>query len=226
MTLAHRDLDEVADELDAVVTPETVAAFRPRFNIAPTDVHLLLRLAGHERHLDPALWGFKGRGKSPLLINARAETVASRAAFRAAFGGQRCVVPADGFYEWSGQGADRQPFWIRRADGRLLLFAGLYEEDHAASPRSGLAIATGLRFTVITTSANTFMARLHDRMPVILDPADVEAWLESGPGELLRPAREAALLATPASKRVNSVKNDDPACLVPETSGRGQLPLF
>jgi putative SOS response-associated peptidase YedK len=221
MTLTRRDLDEVADELEAVncrprggrLPPGMAASYRPRFNVAPTDNHPMLRLRGSSaRELVPALWGLAPPGKpektAPLLINARAETAAVKASFREAFASRRCVIPADGFYEWEGQGPTRRPFWIRPPGPQLLLFAGLYDD------RGG-----ELRFTVLTTAANPDVAALHDRMPALLAPDQVTAWLREGPPALLRPAPRGSLLATPVSRRVNSVKNDDPGCLAPEEEG-------
>jgi putative SOS response-associated peptidase YedK len=253
MTLSRRDIDEVADELGAVYRPEMAALYRPRFNVAPTDCHPVLRAApaggawgvgcagggagaGARRwELVPARWGLgrPGRG-GPLLINARSETAHVLDSFREAFARRRCVIPADGFYEWKGGGETRQPFWLHPPDGRLLLFAGLYDEGPDGE----------VRFTVLTTTANRVVAALHDRMPVILAPPGgaqdgaagagapdaVARWLRDGPRDLLRPAPEGALVATPVSRRVNSVKNDDPACLLPEAEGSHpqdrQLRLF
>jgi putative SOS response-associated peptidase YedK len=204
MTLSRRELAELADELDALPVEGAAAAYRPRYNVAPTDVHPIVRLYGGRRRLEPAGWGFvRGPGRPPLF-NARAETAPIKDSFRDAFVNGRCVVPADGFYEWTGAGEDRRPFWLHRADGKLLLFAGLCEP---AAPHGGRS------FTVLTTEPNALVARLHDRMPVILAPADVDTWLRHGAPALLRPAPEDTLVATPVSTRVNSVRNDDPACL-------------
>jgi putative SOS response-associated peptidase YedK len=224
MTLARDDFDEVADELEALYAPELAAAYRPRYNVAPTDPHLILRLQGKgDRWLQRGTWGFYGGPKRPPLFNARAETATTRGSFAAAFAERRCVVPADGFYEWSGPKDARQPFWIHRADGRLLLLAGLYQDGPPGeTPQPP-------RFTVLTTAPNAMMAAVHDRMPVILEPADAATWLQRGDPALLRSAAEDVLRAVPVSSRVNSVKNDDPACLEPvgaETTRPGQLRLF
>ncbi len=223
MTLSRRDLDEVADELEAVYLPGMAASYRPRFNLAPTDAHMVLRLeggAGGRRLLMPAVWGLGLPGRGPLLINARAETAAVLGSFREAFARRRCVIPADGFYEWQGQGETRRPFWIHPPGGGLLRLAGLYDE----------APGGGLRFTVLTTAASSDVAALHDRMPVLLSDEGVGAWLRDGGGALLRPAPGGALVALAVSRRVNSVKNDDPGCLLPEAEGTHpgdrQLRLF
>src|SRR5437868_1842585 len=101
MTLSKRELAEIADELAAIVDAGAAAAYRPRYNIAPTDVHVILRMVDGQRHLEPARWGLPPTGPGrPPLFNARADTAPTKKAFRAAFAGGRCVVPADGFYEW------------------------------------------------------------------------------------------------------------------------------
>jgi putative SOS response-associated peptidase YedK len=221
MTLTRRDLDEVADELEAVHDPEGAALYRPRYNVAPTDVHPVVRLEQGRRRLLPARWGFPGGPGRPVLINARAETAPFRDRFREAFVNGPCIVPADGFYEWSGPADGRRPFWIHRSDGRLLLLAGLLEEDPAA------ASGRGRSFTILTTAANPTVARIHDRMPVVLAPEQAAAWLAGGSHRELAPAPEGVLEATAVSRRVNSVRNDDPGCLAPEDPGRPrQLPLF
>jgi putative SOS response-associated peptidase YedK len=149
-------------------------------------------------------------------INARAETVARMPAFREALKSRRCVVPADGFFEWVGARDARRPLWFHRPDGGLLLFAGLYE-SWQPSPD-----AWQRTFTIMTTSSNSLMAPVHDRMPVVLTGEDVDEWLHPRQEDvrelqrLLRPPPDDLLLATPVSPRVNSVKNDDPECLVPQ----------
>jgi putative SOS response-associated peptidase YedK len=203
MTLTRRELHELADELEAVGDAELAAAYRPRYNVAPTDPHPILRLVGGARRLTPARWGLParpaagGKRRGPL-INVRSETVEFSRKELLADG--RCVVPADGFYEWKRGPGGSEPIWFHRPDGRLLLLAGLWE---------------GEAFTVLTTTPNTLVAEVHDRMPVVLSPDDAEAWLLAPAQKLLRPAPEGALAARPVSGRVNSVRNDDPACLDP-----------
>jgi putative SOS response-associated peptidase YedK len=204
MTLTRRGLTDVADELEAVFAPEAAQAYRPRYNLAPTDTHYVLRLAGGERRLEPARWGFPpSQAGRPPLFNARADTAPTKDAFRAAFFGGRCVVPADGFFEWRG----RTPLWFHRRDGRLLLLAGLWDAGH---------------FTVLTTEPNALVAEVHDRMPVILSEAEAAAWLAAPSQELLHPAPDDVLVATPVSDRVSSIRHDDPQCLAPAA----QLSLF
>jgi putative SOS response-associated peptidase YedK len=231
MTLAWSDLDEVADALEATYDEQLRGLYRPRYNIAPTDRHPVVILAddvearGSGRRLTFAGWGFSRGPKRPPLFNARSETAALRDSFRHAFAARRCVVPADGFYEWSGPKDARQPHWIHRRDGRLLLMAGLYEDGPASDP-AGPGVPAG-RFSVLTTSPNQVVARLHDRMPVILEPGDVDGWLRDGAAALLKPTGEDTLTTQLVSARVNSVKNDDPGCLLPpQTEAPRQLRLI
>lgn len=228
-TLTKKDFRDLARELDASFDEAVIAQFRPRYNIAPTDQSWIVREKREQRQLLPAGWGLvnswapdaKGAFKQ---INARSESAPTRPAFRDAFESRRCIVPADGFFEWTGPKDNRQPIWFHAPDDGLLLFAGLYESWH--NPRDGEWRRT---FTILTTTANDIVAPVHDRMPVIL-PRDVIAdWLHVPAGDaatalaayanrvrdLLRPAANDALVATAVSKRVNSVANDDPSCLEP-----------
>src|SRR5207247_2039135 len=125
ITLTTKGYETLAALLEAEGSSEDAALYRPRYNIAPTDPHWIARLAGATRRLAPARWGIK-RGGGPLAINARAETAARTLA--AAFRDRRCLVPACGFYEWTGPPKDRRPVWFHRERGDLLLLAGLYEE--------------------------------------------------------------------------------------------------
>lgn len=227
MTLTRRSLEEIADELQAAYPPEAADGYRPRYNVAPSDAHPIVRPAPGPTPpvLQMARWGLPrppGERGAPH-INARSETAAVKGTFRAAYDRRRCVVPADGFYEWD-KAADggRRPYWFHRADGALLLLAGLYEDVPGPSG------APQRRFVVLTTAANDLVAPIHDRMPVILPPEAVGPWLTVPARSLLRPAPAGWLVATPVSRRANSVKNDDPACLQPEAVGAqsGQQSLF
>ncbi|AUX48283.1 hypothetical protein SOCE26_098150 [Sorangium cellulosum] len=200
--------------------PRAAALYRPRYNIAPSTVHPVLRAEDGGRALAPALWGFAGRfggggAGTSLLANARAESARTKPTFRGAFAARRCIVPADGFYEWSGPKGARRPTWFRPAAGGLLRMAGLYQP--AKDPETG---QVDLRFIVLTTAASPDVAPVHDRMPVLLAPGDVELWLGEDGGEdverveaLLRPAPPGTLAARAVSPRVNSVVHDDPALL-------------
>ena len=172
---------------------------------------------GRRRRLARATWGLvsprdKDKPKPPIQINARAETVGERGMFRRAFERQRVGVVADGFYEWTGPKNDRRPIRFHRPDGRPFVFAGI------ASPWTHPVTGeVTTRFAIITTTANQLVAPVHDRMPVVLDPADFERWLdpEAGGRDLLRPCPAEWLEATLVSPRVNNPANDDPECIAP-----------
>lgn len=220
-TLTYRKAEVLAAEL-GVAVESLLADYRPRYNIAPTDPHWILRMKYEDREILPARWGlvnsWAGDRKSGFKnINARAETVQTQPAFRDAFKTRRCVVPVDGFFEWTGPKESRQPIWFHRSDGRLIFFAGLYE---SWQPSSGEWERT---FTILTTEPNSLVEPVHNRMPVILSDDDADEWVyrRQEPAalmELLRPADNALLIATPVSQRVNSVKNDDAECLTPSST--------
>ena len=193
----------------------------PRWNIAPTqDAPVVTVGRDGERRIVPLRWGLVPYwADDPTVgtrhINARAETAPTTAAFRDAFVRRRCLVPADGFYEWQQQGGRKQPWWIHHRRGGLLAFAGLRERWQ---PRSGGEPMH--TFTILTTMPNGTVAPLHDRMPVVLEPKDWAAWLDPAtPAELVRsllgPAPEALLEARPVSSFVNRVDNDDARCVEP-----------
>lgn len=219
-TLTYDDPERLAELLGTTVGE--LADYRPRYNIAPTDPHWIVRTRYEDRELLAARWGLVNhwmtdRKQAFKNINARAETVQRTPAFREAFKQRRCVVPADGFFEWTGPKEARKPIWFHRDDGRLILFAGLYETWRPTPDERERT------FTIITTTPNGLLEPIHDRMPVILDDDAVDNWLyvRQSPAalmELLRPARDDLLVATAVSPRVNSVKNDDPECLTPQAA--------
>ena len=221
-TLSYRNAERLALELGVPV--ESLIDYRPRYNIAPTDQHWIVRTKYEDRQLLPACWGLVNhwmtdRKQAFKGINARSETVQKLSSFREAFKERRCVVPADGFFEWIGAKEARQPISFHREDGGLILFAGLYE-SWRPSPDEWERT-----FTILTTTPNALMEPVHDRMPVILEDDAIEDWLyvrqsPSSLMELMRPARAGLLVATPVSARVNSVKNDDPECLEPVAAGQ------
>ena len=191
---------------------------QPRYNIAPTqDVPIMRRTRdGAGRELLMARWGLVPYWADDpkignRLINARAEGVARTPAFREAYARRRCLIPADGFFEWQKDGKDRQPLLVRRRDRAPLAFAGLWERW----PQPGGAVLRSC--TIITCPPNALIARVHNRMPVILAPDDFDRWLDpaAGGGELLAPCPEGWLEALPVSPRVNSPQNDDPECIAP-----------
>jgi putative SOS response-associated peptidase YedK len=218
-TLTYAERERLAEQLGINVEQISEADYKRRFNIAPTDPHWIVRARYEDRLILPAKWGLvnswaKDAKRAASQINARAERLQTSPAFRDAFENRRCVVPADGFFEWRGPKDARQPLWFHRADGSLILFAGLYE-SWPQSPDNWQRT-----FTIVTTEANNLMAPVHDRMPVILDDDAVDEWLNQNEKEpqrlleLLRPIDDDYLIATPVSQRVNSVKNDDPECLI------------
>jgi putative SOS response-associated peptidase YedK len=159
------------------------------------------------------------------MINARAETVAEKPAFRGAFRRRRCLVPADGFYEWRSEGRRKQPYRIRLKSGTTFAFAGLWEHREAPEGAPGGAIES---FTIIVTDANALLRPIHDRMPVILNPSDHDAWLDTraaAPDEakaLLKPFPADEMEIYAVSTRVNSPRFDDPELIEPMG---GALPL-
>jgi putative SOS response-associated peptidase YedK len=203
-TLTARDIDEAAQAFGAEYAREHASLYRPRWNLAPSDSHWIVRRdeAGHRRMV-PARFGFVGNGGQPI-INARSETAAVLPTFRQAFAEARCLVPADGFYEWQGDRADRRPLWFHDPSGAHLAFAGL-----------ALQVQGSLSFVILTTVANDLMRPIHDRMPVVLSREGAEAWLARPDGGLLVPAPEQWLAAREVSRRVNSVANDGPELLEP-----------
>jgi len=196
---------------------------KPRFNVAPTDVMPVVRLDREgEREVALLRWGLVPFWANDAkiaykTINARAETVATAPAYRAAFKKRRCLVPASGFFKWKKlDGGGKQPYCIGMRDGSPLSFAGLWERwDKGETP-----VET---FTIITGEPNALTRELHDRMPVILDPNDWDAWLTAAdtaiPQALLQPFPAQLMAAYPVSTRVNSVKNDDAAVIEPMPLG-------
>jgi putative SOS response-associated peptidase YedK len=192
--------------------------WEPTWNMAPTRDAPVVRLHPQmrERHLDLLRWGLlpywaKDPKSTRQPINARAETVATAPMFRDALARRRCLVPADVFYEWQTTEAGKQPYAIARADGEPMAFAGLWEGWRGAD-------GTVLRsFAIVTTNANPVLRPLHERMPVILEPADWPVWLGEADGDapaLLRPS-SAELRVWRIGKGVNSVRNDNAALLEP-----------
>jgi putative SOS response-associated peptidase YedK len=223
-TITRRDGNLLAAELG--VPEGSFVDYRPRYNIAPTQPHFIVRIKYENREVLPATWGLvrsgsKDASMAAKCINARSETIETRPAFRDAFQKRRCVVPADGFFEWTGPKTARQPTWFHREDSQLLLFAGLYE---AWQKEQGEWETT---FTILTTSANAVLESYHDRMPVILADRDADDWMDPrAPApralkRLLVPAADDLLIATPVSPEVNNVDNDSPELLQPA----GQMSL-
>lgn len=190
----------------------------PRYNIAPTQPIVVVRQGPTGRELVPMRWGLipwwaKDPKTMPLMINARAESIAEKPAYRDAFRYRRCLIPASGFYEWQDRGkGPRQPYAVLPADGEPFAFAGLWE---TWSGPDGSEVDTAV---IVTTDANQTLLPLHERMPVVLARADFETWLSprtipAQASAVLKPAPEDALTFRPVSTQVNAVANDDAALL-------------
>lgn len=206
----------------------TWPAIRPRFNIAPTQGIVCVRVDPNEAdrcEVVQLLWGLippwsPDKKSAYKMINARSETIHEKPSFRGPFRKRRCLIVADGFYEWVREGEIKRPFHISMNDGSPFCFAGIWERWN--SPEGAVESAA-----ILTTSANSLMARIHDRMPVILPPQDFRHWLTAqipAAGEdpqtqsllqLLQPFPADRLQAIPVSTLVNSVRNESPDCLLP-----------
>lgn len=192
---------------------------RPRWNMAPGQEGPVAFVEGGRR-LGLYRWGLiPAWAKDPTIgskmINARAETAADKPAFRGPFQRRRCLVPADGFYEWRKAGKAKVPVRFTRADGAPFAFAGLWDEWTSTE---GSVVRS---YSVLTTEPNPLVAAVHDRMPVILTEAGEDAWLDPGAKTselrtLLVPYDAAGMRAQDASARVNAARNDDPSLLVAE----------
>lgn len=189
-----------------------VPTVEPRYNIAPTQEILAVRELADGREMAFFKWGLvpswaKDTSMAARLINARSETVQEKPAFRAAFKQRRCIIPADGFYEWQRTEGRKQPFFFRMRDGRPFGFAGLWERWEG---ENGQAINS---CTILTTEANEVLQPVHERMPVILHPEDYSLWLEGDErerallGELLRPFPAQEMIGYPVNSLVNSPRN-------------------
>jgi putative SOS response-associated peptidase YedK len=193
----------------------------PRYNIAPTQAVAAVRALGgpERRELAFLRWGLiPSWANDPAighrLINARAETAAQKPAFRSAFRQRRCLVLADGFYEWQRLGSKKQPYYFRMRDGQPFAFAGLWERWEDA----GKALET---CTLLTTEANELLRPIHERMPVILEPSSYNRWLDPACQQvdllqpLLRPNRSEDMIGYPVSPLVNNPRNENPKCVEP-----------
>jgi putative SOS response-associated peptidase YedK len=217
-------LTATPEQIEALFALLEIGAFPPRYNIAPTQPVLMV-MAGEtqepganrpDRRSLLVRWGFipawaKDTKSFPLLINARSETAAEKAAFRNAMRHRRAIVPASGFYEWRREGGSRpQPYWVRPKRGGIIAFGALME-TYAES--GGSEIDTG---AILTTAASADIAHIHDRMPVVIQPEDFSRWLDCRTqeprevAELMRPAQPDFFEAVPVSDLVNKVVNTGP----------------
>jgi putative SOS response-associated peptidase YedK len=209
---------ELARKFELSDAPE----LRPRYNIAPSqEIAAVREREPGRRLLEPHRWGLiPAWAKDPAignrLINARCETAADKPSFRSAMRARRCIVPADGFFEWAGKGADRRPYLIRMRDAVPFGIAGLWESWRGDG---GEVIES---CTLLTSEANRVVGSVHHRMPVILDPGSFGRWLDpqqrdaGSVADLLGPCPDDWLDVVPVSRHVNNPRNDDPACLVPQ----------
>ncbi|TNE36705.1 MAG: SOS response-associated peptidase [Alphaproteobacteria bacterium] len=190
------------------------------YNVAPTNAVPVVRLKDNHRDIAMMRWGLVPSWAKEIrpkpLINARAETVAEKPAFRGPYRHHRCLVPADGYYEWRKEpDGGKQPYYILRADGQMFAMAGIWTDWMAPD---GSELDT---MAIITTRANDHLRPLHDRMPVMIEEKDFELWLETSGGKdldvdaLLKPAPNDQFVAHPVSRRVNRVGVDDPELIEP-----------
>ena len=203
-TLTDDNRERVAAMLGVPADQLIEEDYRPRWNIAPTDQHWIVRMPREDREARPAKWGLtqfgsKDAKRAASQINARAETIETRPAFRNAWRQRRrCLIPADGFFEWVGPKEARQPIWFHRPDNGIFFFAGLYE-SWQPTPETWQR-----SFTSITTSPNDLIAQVHDRMPVIIPGEQADDWLFQGNDPsavvpLLKPVPSDYLVATAVS---------------------------
>ena len=210
--------DMIAEQFEINEPP----LFKPRYNIAPSQQVATIRLnpEAAKRECVMLRWGLipswaKDSKIGNQCINAKAETVAEKPSFRSAFNKRRCLVIADGFYEWQLQGKQKQPMWIGLKSKRPFAFAGLWEHW---KPAEGEPLET---CTIITTQPNVLMQSIHNRMPVILAPQNYETWLDPAfqhvdtLNALLRPFPTEHMTAFPVSTLVNNPRHDAPQCLEP-----------
>jgi len=211
--------EQLVEIFDLLRVPETT----PRYNIAPTQSVAIVRQApSGGRELAQARWGLipswaKDDKLASTLINARAETAATKPAFRSAMRHRRCLIPADGFYEWQvvPGSKTKQPLWITLRDAPVFAFAGLWEQWNDPT---GTPVET---CTILTTTANELLKPIHERMPVILDAASYARWLDPATkdgaalADLLTAFPAERMTCTAVSTLVNSPRNDKPECLAP-----------
>jgi putative SOS response-associated peptidase YedK len=196
--------------------------WNPRYNIAPTQPVPVIRQhpTVPTRKLSLLRWGLipswaRDSSVAAGMINARSETAAVKPAFREALASHRCLIPADGFYEWQRNGKTKQPYCLQVGAGELFAFAGLW--DRWTNPQEEIIESC----TILTTTPNSLLSDIHDRMPVILTTADYELWLDpafkniASVSEMLKPFDSVLMRRYPVSTRVNHVVNDDAECAKP-----------
>lgn len=209
-----------AEEIAAAFDLEEIPQWQAHYNLAPTQTVPAIIASDDHRHFKPFRWGLipswaKDLSMGARLINARAETVSEKPSFRDAFKRRRCLIIADGFYEWRKEGTKKQPFYFRLETGEPFAFAGLW--DRWQSP-DGDRLET---CTIITTDPNELTATVHDRMPVILPKASYDRWLDPTNQQItalqamLHPYAKEEMVAYPVSTAVNRPTNDNADCIAP-----------
>jgi len=203
--------------------------FPPRYNVAPTQPIPIVRLAEGRRNFALVRWGLlpswvKDPKNFTLLVNARGESVIDKPAFRAAMKRRRCLIPADGFYEWKAVAGRKQPYFVKLKSGGPMALAGLWE---CWTGPNGEELETA---AIVTTNANRTLDAIHDRMPVIVPPAAFDLWLNCAEVDavtastLIAPAPEGLLEVYPVSPAVNRTANDDPKLVEPVAAGAEAAP--
>jgi putative SOS response-associated peptidase YedK len=225
-TLSNPDPAMLGARFQISESADLAAAEKPRFNIAPTDPVLAVRRRDEgDRELGRLRWGLvpgrwaEKRSGAPL-INARAETLESQPAFAESFSERRCLIPADGFYEWLSDERGKRPIWISRPDGELFAFAGVWAELPSRGSDEVLHSCA-----IVTCEPNRLIRPIHDRMPVVLHPEAEAAWLQPGDDlealrALLVPAPPHALVLREVSDAVNDVREDGPHLIAPREEQR------
>ena len=220
----------VAEYFDSLPGEED---WSPHYNIAPTQTVPVIRQNPKEpvRELSLIRWGLipswaKDSSVAAMMINARSETAGVKPAFRDALKSCRCLIPADGFYEWQKTGKAKQPYCFEVNEGTLFAFAGIWDRWKDAG---GKTLET---CSILTTTPNAVTSTIHDRMPVILDPDSYDLWLDPGMrdvivvSEMLKPYDARQMRCYPVSTRINYVTNDDETCSAPVELAQTQNLLF
>ncbi len=214
---SQADLEQLDREILNILE---IPSFEARYNVAPTQDAAIIREGPRGRTVELLRWGLiPSWADDPKMaartINARAETLATKPAFRDSFRSRRCIVPASGFYEWKKTGSKKQPFYIHPSLGRHFFLAGLWDRwfSNVDGPIES--------FTIATTDANDALREIHDRMPVVLSANDIDQWLDPAYDNaarleaLLRPAPDSTIAMYPVSTFVNAVANEGPTCIAP-----------
>jgi putative SOS response-associated peptidase YedK len=224
--------EDLAEELEAKLEASVASDpwWKPRFNVAPTQPAPVVVQRGIERSIELMRWGLvphwgtQPGSRPPLMINARIESLGAKQVFREALAHKRCLVPADGFFEWvradgkvRGKKPAPQPFYFHPLDRHRIAFAGLWAQ---AVDEHGHALHS---FTIVTAKANELVQPIHDRMPVVLDPRTYDAWLDplvdsEAAAELMVDAHPQDWMREAVSTWVNKADHDDPQCIAPDAA--------